>query len=268
MCIYRYFNTKSTGFDTDKLEADPITLNDLSEQKIWVTWKEQLNKQGKPTKIPKDPATGDNAKVPSDPSTYGTLDDAITCGKAMRGKGGVGVVLGAIDNGCHLVGIDLDSCRDPNTEIISDWAEEVIDHFDTYAEISPSQTGIKLFFRLSLDDLKKLHALLGRNQKGEQLTRKTFAAGEHREVAIDTARFYAVTSKRLQDGPESLRTVSFSDVSWFIQEAGPNYLARHHKANGQHQATAGICRGAASPSASYRIVTSKVCPKQRRWMRS
>ena len=95
---------------------------------------------------------------------------------------------------------------------MAEWAEEVIDRFDTYAEISPSQTGIKLFFRLSLDDLKKLHALLGHNHKGEQLSRKTFAAGEHREVAIDTARFYAVTGKRLQDSPESLRTVSFSDV--------------------------------------------------------
>ena len=94
MGIYDYYNTKSTDFDTDELEDDPITLTDLSEQKIWVAWKKQLNKQGKPTKIPKDPATGDNAKVPSDPNTYGTLDDAITCSKAMRGKGGVGVVLG------------------------------------------------------------------------------------------------------------------------------------------------------------------------------
>ena len=79
-----------------------------------------------------------------------------------------------------------------------------------------------------------MHALLGRNQKGELLTRKTFAAGEHREVAMDTARFYAVTGKRLQDSPEILRTVAIADVQWFIEEAGPNYLARH-KANGEHK---------------------------------
>ena len=97
-----FSNTMSTGF---ALHTDPITLADLAEQKIWVAWKEQLNKQGKPTKVPKDPATGDNAKVPSDPNTYGTLDDAITCSKAMRGKGGVGVVLGSIGNEHHLVGI-------------------------------------------------------------------------------------------------------------------------------------------------------------------
>ena len=238
MRIYDHYDTKSADFDADELNNDTITLADLSEQKIWVAWKEQLNKQGKLTKIPKDPATGDNAKVPSDPSTYGTLDDAITCSEAMRGKGGVGIVLGPIDNEHHLVGIDLDSCRDLNTETIADWAAEVINRFDTYAEISPSQTGIKLFFQIRAGDLKNMHALLGRNQKGELLTRKTFAAGEHREVAMDTARFYAVTGKRLQGCPEILRTVAIADVQWFIQEAGPNYLARH-KANGQHKSNSG-----------------------------
>ena len=238
MRIYDHYDTKSADFDADELNNDTITLADLSEQKIWVAWKEQLNKQGKLTKIPKDPATGDNAKVPSDPSTYGTLDDAIKCSEAMRGKGGVGIVLGPIDNEHHLVGIDLNSCRDPNTETIADWAAEVINRFDTYAEISPSETGIKLFFQIRAGDLKNMHALLGRNQKGELLTRKTFAAGEHREVAMDTARFYAVTGKRLQGCPEILRTVAIADVQWFIQEAGPNYLARH-KANGQHKSNSG-----------------------------
>jgi hypothetical protein len=173
MRIYDHYDTKSADFDADELNNDTIALADLSEQKIWVAWKERLNKQGKPTKIPKDPATGDNAKVPSDPSTYGTLDDAIKCTKALRGKGGVGVVLGPIDNERHLVGIDLDSCRDPNAETIADWAEEVIDRFDTYAEVSPSRTGIKLFFQIHAGDLKNMHALLGCNQKGELLTRKT-----------------------------------------------------------------------------------------------
>ena len=83
-----------------------------------------------------------------------------------------------------------------------------------------------------------MHTLLGHNHKGELLTRKTFAAGEHREVAMDTARFYAVTGKRLQDSPEILRTVAIADVQWFIQEAGPNYLARH-KATASTKATLG-----------------------------
>ena len=150
MRIYDHCYTKSADFDADELHNDTITLADLSEQKIWVAWKEQLNKQGKLTKIPKIPAIGDNAKVPSDPSTYGTLDDAITCSEATRGKGGIGIVLGPIDNERHLVGIDLNSCRDLNTETIADWAAEVINRSDTYAEISPSQTGIKLFFQSAM----------------------------------------------------------------------------------------------------------------------
>jgi primase-polymerase (primpol)-like protein len=114
--IYPFCNGVSNNFAAGNELNDSITLSDLAEEKVWVAWKEQPNKQGKLTKIPKDPATGDNAKVPSDPTTYGTLDDAIKCSKAMRGKGGIGVVLGAIDNEHHLVGIDLDSCRDPKNE--------------------------------------------------------------------------------------------------------------------------------------------------------
>ena len=49
----------------------------------------------------------------------------------------------------------------------------MINRFVTYAEISPSETGMKLFFQIRADDLKKMHALLGSNHKGELLTRKT-----------------------------------------------------------------------------------------------
>ena len=148
MHIYDHYDPKSADFDADELHNNTITLADLSEQKIWVAWKKQLNKQGKLTKIPKDPATGDNAKVPSDPSTYGTPDDAITCSEAMRGKGGVGIVLGPIDNEHHLAGIDLDSCRDPNAETIAHWAAEVINRFHTYAEIPHRENRSKIIFSI------------------------------------------------------------------------------------------------------------------------
>jgi putative DNA primase/helicase len=209
-----------------------ITFSSLVQNNIWVAWREEITKQGKPIKVPKTPFTGYSAKVPTDPSTYGTLTEAIQCHKSMAGTGGFGIVLGPIDDNRNLIGIDLDSCRDPEKETIADWAKEVIDRFDTCAEISPSQTGIKLFFQMTTADLTRLHALLGRDAKGKQLNRRAFAAGEHREVAIDTARFYAVTGHQLQDSPEQLRTVKFSDVEWFIKVAGPNYLAQQKASNG------------------------------------
>ena len=42
-----------------------------------------------------------------------------------------------------LMGIDLDACVD--AKLIKPWAIEVLDRFDTYAEVSPSGKGIKLF---------------------------------------------------------------------------------------------------------------------------
>src|SRR5262245_29995664 len=204
-----------------------ISLNDFAEIPIWVTWKEKPTRSGKPTKVPINPATGHNAKVPTDPTTYGTRADAIRCRRTINGNGGIGIVLTPIGTDFHQVGIDLDTYRDAQSGEIALWAKEIISRFDTYAEISPSQTGVKLFFQMTLTDFRNLQALLG------QKTRKTFSAGEHREVAIDTVRFYAVTGYRLPDSPEDLRTVSFSDVEWFIKEAGPRYVALHNASNGQ-----------------------------------
>jgi hypothetical protein len=41
-------------------------------------------------------------------------------------------------------------------------------------------------------------------------------------VAIDRARFYAVTDEKIE-GPDTLRNVTREDVEWFINVAGPNY---------------------------------------------
>ena len=204
-------------------------LNDLAGEKRWVAWREE-SREGKPRKMPKNPATGGNAQVPTNPATYGTRAAAERCWQKIKKEdetGGIGIVLGDT-----LVGSDLDSCRDPESGEIAGWAKEVIARFDTYAEVSPSGTGVKLFFTMSAEGKGKLQALLGLNAKGEPLTRKTFAAGEHREVAIDTARFYAVTGQRLESSPEELRRVAFRDVEWFIKEAGPRYLEAQKHGNG------------------------------------
>jgi hypothetical protein len=217
-------NDTTILFNSSDLSRTTYTLNSFSKNNKWVAWKEQPNKQGKPTKVPKNPHSGDDARIPTDPSTYGTLDDAIACKKMINGNGGVGIVLGSVNNDYHLVGIDLDSCR--NEDESADWALKIIERFDTYAEIPPSETGIKLFFLMRNDDWNRLHDLIGGK------TRKPFSAGEHKEVAIDTARFYTVTAQRLENSPVGLRVIPFSDVEWFISVAGVNYLARQRKFNG------------------------------------
>jgi hypothetical protein len=42
-----------------------------------------------------------------------------------------------------LTGIDLDGCIDPATKKVLPWAKAIIKRFNTYAEYSPSGTGVK-----------------------------------------------------------------------------------------------------------------------------
>ncbi|MEC5293138.1 MULTISPECIES: hypothetical protein [unclassified Aurantimonas] len=116
------------------------TLDDLNDERQWVSWKTEL-REGKPTKVPYSPATGRRAKS-DDPSTWATRAAAMRY--ASKIKGSIGVMLGDLGNGFHLCGVDLDSCLDGDA--LAGWAEDVVYLFSTYAEISPSGKGVKLFF--------------------------------------------------------------------------------------------------------------------------
>jgi hypothetical protein len=48
------------------------------------------------------------------------------------------------------VGWDLDDCRDPKTGEIQPGAQEIIDRLNSYTEISPSRTGIRIFVKGNL----------------------------------------------------------------------------------------------------------------------
>jgi hypothetical protein len=80
--IYQNSDTNVNNY----ISSTTITLSCLAQNKIWVAWREEITKQGEPTKIPKDPGTGYNAAIPTDPDTYGTLADAIARHNMMKGK--------------------------------------------------------------------------------------------------------------------------------------------------------------------------------------
>ncbi len=49
-----------------------------------------------------------------------------------------------------IVGIDLDNCRDPSTGELSATAQRIISAVNSYTEISPSGTGVKILCRASI----------------------------------------------------------------------------------------------------------------------
>jgi putative hemolysin len=73
-------------------------------------------------------------------NNLGTFEQAVTYCEQKKGYK-LGFVFSADSD---VFGIDLDSCRDPETGKIEPWAKEIIDYFSTYSEVSASGTGIKL----------------------------------------------------------------------------------------------------------------------------
>lgn len=121
---------------------------ELRGQPNWIVWRlEPPSKAGEaPRKMPYQPATGKPAKSNA-PATWADFDAAIAAYTARRGRAaysGIGYVFA---QGGGLVGIDLDDCRAPETGELTPWAVEIVERFATYAEVSPSGTGVKLWCR-------------------------------------------------------------------------------------------------------------------------
>ena len=123
-----------------KLENIPTELTEYDQ---WVAWKAEFKNSGKINKIPVNPKTGINAST-SNPETWVSYTDAVDYYHSHQGDGicGIGFVFTEDDPFC---GIDLDECVDRDTGEIHADAKLIIDFMDSYTEISPSGTGVKIF---------------------------------------------------------------------------------------------------------------------------
>ncbi len=119
------------------------SLWELAERRQFVGWKYAPNPDGgKPKKPPINPHTGKYANDTA-PETWGTFAEAERA--AIRyGLAGAGFVFTPED---PYAGVDLDNCRNPETGELEPWAERVVEAFDSYAEVSPSGTGVKIICR-------------------------------------------------------------------------------------------------------------------------
>lgn len=130
--------------------ADGITLGALAPVRRWVAWQTEPQRgTGRVTKVPKCPRTLREAGS-TRPATWGTRGEADAAFRRLppsqHGPGGVGLVLGEWQDGHRIGGVDLDACRDPMTGVLAPWSRDVLALLDTYAEVSPSGTGVKTFF--------------------------------------------------------------------------------------------------------------------------
>lgn len=85
----------------------------------------------------------------TNPKTWRTLEECVAAMERHPGRyAGIGRVIVRDD---PFVGVDLDDVRDPKTGKLMPRAAEIVQQLDSYAEVSPSETGVKLWVRATLD---------------------------------------------------------------------------------------------------------------------
>jgi primase-polymerase (primpol)-like protein len=151
----------------------------IVERDQWVCWREE-ERDGKPTKVPVRPETGDFAST-TDPDTWTSFERAV---EAVEDEDvdGVGFVFSAED---PIVGVDLDECRVPETGNPGSTAQTIIERLDSYTEVSPSGTGYHVLVEGDLPD--------GRNRRGSI-------------ELYDSARFFTVTGEHVSGTPDRIES--------------------------------------------------------------
>lgn len=153
---------------------------ELKGKPNWVCWREEPCKgTGELTKPPINPHTGHYAS-PTDPDTWGTLQEALEARKRLR-LPGIGFVL-TKDSG--IVAIDLDHCRNPETGDLTPMAQRTVERLKSYTEVSPSGEGLHIFVSGSLPPDGKCRI---------------------KDIELyDSARYLTVTGHRIESTPAFL----------------------------------------------------------------
>jgi primase-polymerase (primpol)-like protein len=153
--------------------------DDLAELDRWVLWRQET-RNGRPTKVPHQP----NGRRASSTAytTWTTFDCALSAWRRNPQKyEGIGFAFSKED---RFIGIDLDDALDGECEVKS-WARGIVERFaDTYAEVSPSGKGLKIWARGSLPA----------NLPGAQVGDGTIEMYDH-------ARYFTVTGRPFRGSP-------------------------------------------------------------------
>lgn len=239
------------------LETQPASVfSNLANRPLWTAWREE-ERGGSKTKVPYRSTFAKSSA--DDRASWITREAAggIAAKLESIGRKGVGIFLGGTGS-VSMAGIDLDSCYDAGTQTIEPWAQEVIDRFGSYAEISPSGTGVKVFFDYATADLEELRAAMATQWS------KSWSRGSHVEIALHLGgRYFAVTDQHCRNTPHEVRPVALETLLWLIGDAGPRFKANPtSKANDESRSgraiqLAGKCKRAGLTLDHYRAELEK-----------
>ncbi len=182
--------------------SPPAALASLHQ---WVDWAYELKpSKAEPTKVPKQ-LNGHNASS-TDPKTWSPFATAHEAYLRNPSFAGVGFVLTP-----PWVGIDLDDCIEDSGSL-KPWALEILARFaGTYAEISPSGSGIKIWIQ-------------------GQLERAVDVPYEDGNVEIySQGRYFTVTGQAWEGAPAHIENCQES-LDWLLAKLAPAAAERPHGA--------------------------------------
>ena len=223
-----------------------VTISDLTASPRWLAWRATPD-PADATKIRKcpfnvnEPAGTARMGSSQDPATWADRPTAEICSAALpavdgmpHGKRGIGLVLGDYF-GTAIGGIDLDDCftDDSHTEL-APWAREVLEEFESYAEVSPSGSGIKIFFTYDPALFPAIQALL-RKRKGITSTTEIVNGTQWRWAKLHatdhapaiefyvTGQYFTVTGRHLQSSPRELTETNLDSIKFLFELLGPHF---------------------------------------------
>ncbi len=165
----------------------------------WVCWRSEV-RDGRPTKVLKNPMTGQNAST-KDPSTWGSFPDAQAAASRDQSLG-IGFVFTAND---PYVGIDIDDCILPDGSFTDEGQQALACFGGSYHEVSPSGKGLKFWIC------------------GALLTHKSGRRNATLGVeAYHHTRFFTVTGNILGDQPKPVVDCNEALQAWYAQMFPPD----------------------------------------------
>ena len=153
------------------LNVDSIPA-ELKSKRQWLLWRWEYVQDDEGERITKPPyrPCGSPAAT-DDPTTWVTFEEAVAAHKTKEFSG-IGFVLTSVNG---FVGVDLDHVRDPATGETKEWAQDIVNRLDSYTEISPSGTGLRIFVYGALPSKGRKRGDFEFYESGRYLT----VTGEH-----------------------------------------------------------------------------------------
>lgn len=184
----------------------------------WVVWRSE-QRHGRQTKVPYNARTGQLAES-DNPATWASFREASAAAKDFDG---IGYVFSDDD---PYTGIDLDDCI--ANEQIAPWAEALLLSLNSYSEVSPSGTGIKVWVEGKAPTSAK--------PRKEKIPTTLIPVDAPGTIEIyPTKRFFTVTGWHVDGMPREIR-VANGALTGLYEQLRPAPLALPERTHTTHPA--------------------------------